>query len=329
MMADTGSRGAALARVVALGLLLPMVSGCVGSSPDADSDRDGLTDAFEAAERGVAINGILGIVIHKVTSDPFDADTDGDGLDDFYEAQAGTDPSLMDSDEDGLSDKDEVHLCTESNAATHFDSDRPLPDGLPDGEELTGWKIVVRGVAKQVTSDPCDPDLDDDAVSDLDEKRRGTDPNSRDTDSDKAVDSADVDPTWDLGVAFTLRIARVENSSVQIDSPVRVEVRSDEGAKVDNMSLKDAPGLAYSGVVDAGDAGLPGGLAPRSLFIFVIDSAGRVLNISSGADPRVFQFTFDLTTGKAKWASGESTTGTGFTSGTEARIDFILKTARS
>ena len=103
-----------------------------GLDPDDttwDTDGDGLSDAFELAQRetGVAFS-------------PTSADTDGDGLDDADEFRYGTDPAVVDSDRDGLS----------------------------DAEEIEGWEITLErtGRTVRVTSDPLAADTDLDGIGD-------------------------------------------------------------------------------------------------------------------------------------------------------------------
>ena len=67
------------------------------SSPDVDSDRDGLPDSQEQA----------------FNTDPNNPDTDGDELMDWEEVQRNTDPLNPDTDGDGLSDGDEVREGTD------------------------------------------------------------------------------------------------------------------------------------------------------------------------------------------------------------------------
>lgn len=103
-----------------------------GLDPDDaawDTDGDGLSDAFELAQRekGMAFS-------------PTRADTDGDGLDDAAEFRHGTDPAVVDSDRDGLT----------------------------DAEEIEGWEITLGGTGRTVwvTSDPLAADTDGDGIGD-------------------------------------------------------------------------------------------------------------------------------------------------------------------
>jgi hypothetical protein len=73
-----------------------------------DTDRDGLSDAFE----------------QKHGFDPLTADTDQDGLADGSEIAAGSDPLTMDTDHDGLTDRFE----SEHELPTLPDADPPADD---------------------------------------------------------------------------------------------------------------------------------------------------------------------------------------------------------
>ncbi|WP_436796350.1 hypothetical protein [Actinospongicola halichondriae] len=103
-----------------------------GLDPDDrawDTDGDGMSDAFEFAQREAGL-------AFSATS----ADTDGDGLDDAAEFRAGTDPAVIDTDRDGLS----------------------------DAEEVEGWSITLGGTGRtvHVTSDPLSSDTDLDGIGD-------------------------------------------------------------------------------------------------------------------------------------------------------------------
>ena len=89
----------------------PTVSEPTGTTPDTDTDGDGLSEP---------------------TGTTPDTDTDGDGLSDADEATLGTDPLNPDSDGDGLSDGDEAVLSTDP---LNPDSDG---DGQSDGDEIAG-----------------------------------------------------------------------------------------------------------------------------------------------------------------------------------------------
>lgn len=111
-------------------------------------------------------------------NDPIDAsaDTDNDGISDYQEISQGSNPIKRDSDGDGLTDYEEAYYKTNPNNA---DTDG---DGLTDLHEIEGWAYVYgradgKLLTMWVTSDPVQPDKDQDGVRDADEKVYGFNPN--------------------------------------------------------------------------------------------------------------------------------------------------------
>ena len=140
----------------------------------ADTDHDGLTDAFEKA----------------AGTDPLSADSDHDGLTDGFEVSGShTDPLNADSDHDGLTDAVEWmsgHPGAATPAGTGgmpgaagavVDTDQ---DGLSDAYE------------QQIHTDPNVADTDHDGLSDSFEATLGTDPLNPDSDMDGLTDSSEV-----------------------------------------------------------------------------------------------------------------------------------------
>lgn len=144
-----------------------------GPDPDdsnPDSDGDGLPDAFEVATAGF---------------DPTLGDTDCDGLTDYWELFYGTNPARPDSDGDGLTDNEE-----------HFHANQIYPYDTSVIENLNpptcateksvytgGWSVVYdydsggNPLIMQVSADPLDPDSDDDALTDKQERIYAYNPN--------------------------------------------------------------------------------------------------------------------------------------------------------
>jgi hypothetical protein len=143
---------------------------------DDDDDDDGLTDAEE----------------WELGTNPIDADTDHDLLPDGAEIENGTSPVNGDSDGDGVTDGVEVILL--GTDPLDRDSDGA---GSCDIQEL------------EHNTDPLDPeddyialDADCDGITDAEEARLGTDPNSWDSDLDGLSDGLELelgsDPVnWD------------------------------------------------------------------------------------------------------------------------------------
>jgi hypothetical protein len=136
--------------------------------PSADSDNDGLPDAYEK--------------LHPTflnPNDPTDAakDQDSDTLTNLEEYKLGTDPSKADSDGDTLSDGDEVNTSRTNPLASDSDG-----DGLSDPDEINLHK-----------TNPINADSDGDSLSDGHEiKSTLTDPLKADTDGDGMSDSLEI-----------------------------------------------------------------------------------------------------------------------------------------
>ncbi len=118
----------------------------------ADSDNDGLTDAFELERQGAGEG-----------SSPIQRDTDSDGLTDLQEIRLGSDPAVADSDNDGLKDGEEVYHL-------RYDPNTGLPTTVWEG----GWNVTINAKTPfvvRVSSDPLIADGDRDGVNDLAERQ--------------------------------------------------------------------------------------------------------------------------------------------------------------
>jgi Ca2+-binding RTX toxin-like protein len=127
------------------GLLGREYGGLDPNDNDPDSDRDGLSDAFELERRakGVGYN-------------PLQLDSDLDQLDDYQETMLGTDPTKVDTDGDGLRDSLEVW---HRNFAT--------------GNWQGGWDITINTTTPftvHVSSNPLVADSDGDGLNDRQER---------------------------------------------------------------------------------------------------------------------------------------------------------------
>ena len=150
------------------------------ADPDADTDRDGLTNGQEL----------------EIGTDPENPDSDGDGIIDGFDvgdspgeaiacvtdADCPSTPCIAglcevdvpraDSDQDGLLDEDEYVLGTDPYNA---DTDG---DGVIDSQDADSFNRS---------------DSDQDGLVDADEVQLGTDPYNADTDGDGIIDSQDED----------------------------------------------------------------------------------------------------------------------------------------
>lgn len=231
----------ALGTLLVLLLATAALSGCATpdtATSDDDPDGDKLPSNTETAERTIQVTMRNGTVNRTVTSDPNVADTDGDGVSDMQEYLWKTDPRSPDTDGDGLLDGKsqkvpagnarhaqwralglilnpedpgeflgEMSLCEQNNGLrpTEFSSDRPIADGLGDGEEILGWDVTTAAGTRHVASDPCFVDTDSDGLKDHEEKALGADPTEKDTDGDGVTDLVDPDPLANLKLKLTLQ----------------------------------------------------------------------------------------------------------------------------
>lgn len=172
LSAVTGTSGSATATAVVAANdgsgALQILAAPLAASPAADTDLDGMPDAFESA------NGLNPAVADA------GGDLDGDGLTNLDEYRRGTAPNAGDSDGDGLGDGAEV--LTHGTLPTVADTDR---DGRTDGAEIGG----------PVVTNPLDADSDDDGVGDGVEVANGKDPNNP---ADYPILDEDLDGVPDL-----------------------------------------------------------------------------------------------------------------------------------
>ena len=128
-LADTGFfRLADLADTDGDGLTDAFESWVSGTGPlDPDSDGDGLADGWEVRYG-----------LNPLAQDDPDADPDGDGLTHAEECAAGTDPLNPDTDGDGLTDGAEVFAAVARNAGiSAFD----VSGGTALSASWTGWRL--------------------------------------------------------------------------------------------------------------------------------------------------------------------------------------------
>ena len=208
------------------------LAGCSGG--DEDADDDGIVDLEDARGWEITVDLVGKRVARHVDSDPEKADSDGDGLTDPQEVTfpGGLDPRSADTDGDGLTDCQElVHTdraqcetpgfagpydggtrTSPNNAdsepggrffhrwASYLDETGTLQqatwgDGVPDGEERSGYDVQVMGATRHVRTDPAKADTDGDLLDDGEERLKfHTDPTVADTDGDGCIDGRDPVP---------------------------------------------------------------------------------------------------------------------------------------
>jgi hypothetical protein len=221
------------ARQVALAAML-LLAGCVTVQ---DTDGDGLEDASETQAHELRVSTAKGSEVRSVTSDPGLPDTDGDGLTDGDEADLLTDPRDADSDGDGLldgpnmtlpegdarianwtqrgilrnSEGDFVGEAALGSKPFDWDSDRPFPDGVGDGDEARGRDVTLASGSRHVTSDPKVPDTDLDGLVDGEEHKRGCDPRVADTDADGVPDPSDTDCARNVQLVVAFSSLRLDH----------------------------------------------------------------------------------------------------------------------
>ncbi|MEL7447874.1 MAG: OmpA family protein [Pseudomonadota bacterium] len=237
----------------------------LGTDPgDADTDNDGIDDGDEVGNDAF---------LNLVDTDPLDADSDDDGIPDGSELlgtdgvpNSGdeTDPLVADTDSDGLSDGLETGVTTalpggvsDSNA-TPYDGTNPAAPGF------------MRDTDPFTTTDPTDPDSDNDSLQDGVEDADGdgsaadaviggtgtsgsgeTDPNNPDTDGDGLTDGNETNGTGVLaGIGATDPLdTDTDDGGVDDGTEVLVD-NTDPGAGNGADDLADSDG---DGVVDMVD----------------------------------------------------------------------------
>ena len=185
----------------------------LGTDPnDPDSDNDGLDDGDEVGNDGVLNLG---------DSDPLDADTDDDGIADGAETLGTdglpntgdeTDPLDADSDNDGLNDGLEIGVSAVVPSGSSDAGGIPFAGTNPASPNFTADSDPA------TTTDPTDPDTDDDGLQDGVEDTNAdgstnlpliggtgtmgmgeTDPNNIDSDADGLSDGNEADGNGLLG----------------------------------------------------------------------------------------------------------------------------------
>lgn len=156
---------------------------------DRDTDRDGLTDAFEAL----------------AGTDREERDTDGDGLRDGVEVlRWRTDPTRADTDRDGEDDRREVTRGTGAGTAQRVSGSGAAAESASEARDGDADGLSDRH-EKLLKTDADESDTDEDDLADALELALGTDPLLGDTDGDGVSDGLEVRYSSDpLAVGSTL-----------------------------------------------------------------------------------------------------------------------------
>jgi hypothetical protein len=181
----------------------------------ADTDRDGMPDAYELA------NGL------DPLTDDRDGDRDGDTLSNFREfSETGTAPDRRDTDSDGLDDNEELAIGTDPlNPDTDGDGilDGADPDPLQSTDDLDGDGIA----------DADDTDMDGDGLSNTDEVAVGTNPRRYDSDGDRWGDGQEIRSGSDpLNAASTPELAAYGAPVATLVLPVAPHLSADQSGFV-------------------------------------------------------------------------------------------------
>jgi hypothetical protein len=342
-----------VSRAPALLLALVLLAGCA-SVPDRDGD--GIVDEEELEARPVTVKTVNGTEARPVTSDPGLADTDSDGLSDGEERDALTDPRDPDTDRDGLLDgwslapapgdvgvegivrNPNGTLAGERDHGTKpfdWDSDRPFPDGVGDGEEVRGWNITTSLGSFHVDSDPTTPDTDRDGLNDFEERRRGCDPREPDTDQDGARDLEDADCARNAKVL--VRVTALDlTRSLDPSSDTDLLIAAQAADMVQNHTQSARAGandVAFQWLVDVPDGGRYHNLTVQVVLAFWdLDLQGddpvsgvQRQPIRVAGDGNALLFELSVFDGAWTTAQGLAGRGPGEATGTDGSVAFSVE----
>lgn len=351
--------------LLALLLALPLLAGCTTTS---DADKDDLDDTTETTPYEIRVQTREGAQLRQVTSDPAVRDTDGDGLSDGDEVDARTDPGDFDTDADGLLDGHDLLLhepdprialfaargivrdpldgrfLGEAEAGSkpfEWDSDRPFPDGLSDGDELRGWNVSLASGTRFVRSDPRLPDTDKDNLNDLEESLRGCDPTAPDADLDRVPDPFDADCAHDVQVSIAVgRLVLNRSLDPAGDTDLLIVAQAAGLQQNHTQAIRLGPNdIAFRWVFDVPDHGAHLRLrVPIALSFYDVDFVGD--DPQSGVDKQplcvvaaqgachTLLLDLDVFTRRfapAAGSEGPSGTGGAEASGPDGRVTFSLQ----
>ncbi|HUR25102.1 MAG TPA: hypothetical protein VM327_03695 [Candidatus Thermoplasmatota archaeon] len=328
-------------------LVAAVLAGCSDGAKDADGDglRDGTekewpTILVDYADRRVRLHPTSEVGVVDTDgdglsdfdeffrkTDPRDPDTDGDGLTDCqetihtvraecedptfagdYDKGFGTNPARADSDPGPVRYLNQAGRFTDETG-TLVGGRVDWGDGLTDGQEVRGYVIDLGGGrTRNVTSDPRDPDSDDDGLEDGEESiLYGGDPMVMDTDGDGCDDGrdpwpgraetitlglrmltllVDKDPDGGSDLVFSGQVAGVTFASPPTGSlhiakgQTDVAFLSPRGGQAKDCSLR--PAYAWAKLqVGASDPDGPGAVQP-------IDLASKTVTLSGSSLPTLW-----------------------------------------
>ncbi len=185
-----------------------------------DSDGDGLSDAQEVGKNlDAPIDTDNDGIIDAIDTEE-ETDQDNDGLSDSLEAKLNTNPKKADSDNDGISDADEIG----GNIDAPLDSDN---DGIIDAIDAID-----------------DTDSDNDTISDVIEKRLGSDPSKADSDGDGINDNEEIgkniNTPLDTDLDGILNIIDEDDDNDELSTRYEIEIGTNPLSNdSDNDGLKD------------------------------------------------------------------------------------------
>ncbi len=184
-----------------------------------DSDGDGLTNIKEWDLRFVYGNytNPSGLDLDN-DGVPDGFDTDGDKLPDGWEVENNLHPldpedAKNDPDGDGLTNKQEYQVNVVFGSSTDPHNPDTDGDGLEDGEEMLGYRIVVNSKFTWVISSPLLADSDEDGLTDKVEKLDSrTNATLRDSDGDGLTDFSEHYYEFNFG-NFTYKLNATEKDT--------------------------------------------------------------------------------------------------------------------
>ncbi len=178
---------------------------------DPSNDPPLAVDPYVGSMPGLVDHNALGAVAYA--TDPLSVDTDNDSIRDGREAWLGSNPNdqddahtVRDTDQDGLSDLEEEqgwYVLTDTTPSfcvggpddglpcTNFLTDCGFPAGVCVPEAIP--PCAIGNTPGCISSDPNNPDTDNDGLPDLLEKVLGSHPRLADTDGDGLLDGHEFD----------------------------------------------------------------------------------------------------------------------------------------